>query len=148
MTLFRFNPSLDPVSGLLTLQRELERALQNPAALDLGVSDRGLFPAVNIFSDRDGYVIRLEVPGVAPEKLSVETQGQTLTISGSRHSAAPEGAGFHRREREAGTFSRALHLPDALDPSRAEASCTHGILTIRIPKHEEAKPRQIAVKAA
>jgi HSP20 family protein len=148
MAVFRFSPSLDPVTGLLTLQRELERVFENPTALDLGVSDRGVFPAVNIFSDRDDYVIRVEVPGVAPEQLSIETQGQTLTISGSRESVAPAGASFHRREREAGAFSRSLHLPDALDASRAEASYKHGILTIRIPKHEEAKPRQIAVKAA
>ena len=148
MALFRFSSALDPVSGLLTLQRELDRVLQNPLGLDLGMSDRGVFPAVNIFSDPDGYVVRLEVPGVAPEHLKIETQGRSLTISGKRETQAPDGSGFHRRERSAGEFSRSLQLPDDLDLERAQASCTLGILTIRVPKKEEAKPRQISVQAA
>ena len=148
MALFRFS-SLDPVSGLLTLQRELDRAFQNPfLGSDLGVSGRGVFPPINVFSDRDGYVVRLEVPGVAPEKISIEGQGRTLTVVGKRESTPPAGASFHRRERGAGEFSRSIQLPDDLDITRAEAAYKHGILTIRIPKREEAKPRQIAVKAA
>jgi HSP20 family protein len=148
MALFRLSPSLDPVSGLLTLQRELERALQNPLGLDLGISDRGVFPPTNIFRDAEGYFVRLEVPGVAPEQLKIETQGATLTVSGKREMTSPAGGGFHRRERGAGEFSRSLQLPDDLDVERAQASCKNGILTIRIPKKEEAKPRQISVQAA
>jgi HSP20 family protein len=148
MARFPFSSSFDPMTGLLTLQRELERAFQNPPGLDLGVSGRGVFPAINIFSDPDGYVVRLEVPGVAPEQLSIDAQGRTLTIRGKRESKAPEQGSFHRRERSGGEFSRSLQLPDTLDLPRAEASCKHGILTIRIPKREEAKPRQITVKAA
>ena len=148
MALFRFSSPLDSVSGLLDLQREVDRFFQNPLGFDLGVSSRGVFPAVNIFSDKDGYVARLEVPGVAPDQITIESHGRTLTISGKRDLKVPEGGSFHRREREAGEFSRSLQLPDDLDPARAEASCKHGLLTIRIPKKEEAKPRQIAVKAA
>ena len=86
--------------------------------------------------------------GVSPEQISIESHGRTLTISGKRVVGTPAGGSFHRREREAGEFSRSLQLPDDLDPLRAEASCKHGILTVRIPKKEEAKPRQITVKAA
>lgn len=139
---------LDPVSGLLSLQRELERAFQNPLDLDLGVSGRGVFPAVNIFSDRDGDVVRLEIPGVAPDQLNIEAHGRTLTIKGTRERRGPEGASFHRRERNAGEFSRSLQLPEALDLARAEATYKHGVLTVRVPKTAEAKPRQITVKAA
>ena len=148
MALFRFSSPLDPVSGLLALQREMERMFDNPQGFNLGVSSRGVFPAVNIFSDKDGYVARLEVPGVAPEGITIESHGRTLKISGKREAAAPEGGSFHRRERETGEFSRSLQLPDDLDPSRAVASYKHGILTVRIPKKEEAKPRQITVHAA
>ena len=148
MALFRFASALDPVSGLLTLQRELDRVFQNPLGLDLGISDRGVFPPVNIFSDPDGYVVRLEVPGVAPEHLKIETQGRSLTVTGKREVQAPAGGGFHRRERSAGEFSRSLQFPDDLDLEHAQASCKLGILTIRIPKKEEAKPRQISVQAA
>ncbi len=148
MALFRFSSPLDSVSGLLTLQRELERMFENPLGFDLGVSSRGVFPPVNIFSDKDGYVARLEVPGVSPDQISIESHGRTLTISGKREIPAPQGGSFHRRERESGEFSRSLQLPDDLDAGRAEAAYKHGILTIRIPKREEAKPRQITVKAA
>ena len=68
-------------------------------------------------------------------------------MSGKREIKTPENGSFHRRERDSGEFSRSLQLPSELDLSRAEASCKHGILTIRLPKKEEAKPRQITVHA-
>lgn len=148
MTFFRFSPSLDPGSGLLELQRELDRAFERSPGAGAGLSGRGVFPPVNIFSGKDGYVVRLEIPGVAPDQLTIETHGRTLTIAGKRDVATPSGGSFHRRERGSGEFARSLQLPDDLDPAGAEASCQLGILTIRIPKKEEAKPRQITVKAA
>jgi len=148
MALFRFTPTLDPINALMNLQRELDRVFDNPLGLDLGLSGRGVFPAVNVFSDRDGYVIRMEVPGVAPDQINIESHGRTLTVSGKRESGAPQGGSFHRRERNSGQFSRSLQLPADLDLGRAEAAHKQGMLTIHIPKKEEAKPRQIAVKAA
>ena len=148
MALLHFSPSADPVSSLLALQRELERMIENPLGPNLGRSGRGVFPAVNIFSDKDNCVVRLEVPGVPADQISIETQGRTLTVAGQRDSAAPAGSGFHRRERASGTFSRSLQLPDDLDVARTEASYAHGLLTLRVPRKEAAKPRQISVKAA
>jgi HSP20 family protein len=146
MAFFRFLPELDPVTGMLTLQRELERAFQSSQSGT--VSGRGVFPPVNVFSEPDGYVIKVEVPGIAPDQLNIEGEGRTLTISGKRDVEVPEGGAFHRRERGAGQFSRSLQLAEDLDLSRAEATCKHGMLTVRIPKREEAKPRQISIKAA
>jgi HSP20 family protein len=131
----------------MTLMR-LSSELDRPSGLDLGPSGRGVYPAVNVFTDREGYVLRMEVPGVAPEGLEIETQSGTLRVSGKRDTKTPDDGGFHRRERGGGEFSRSLQLPADLDVSRAEASCKHGMLTIRIPKNEDAKPRQISVKAA
>ena len=148
MTFFRFMPELDPVSGLSTLQRELERAWQRPFGGGLTPSGQGVFPPVNVFNDRDGYVVKVEVPGIPPEQINIEGNGRTLTISGSRTPEAPQGGAFHRRERSGGQFSRSLQLPEELDVGRSEASYKYGVLTIRIPKREEAKPRQISVKAA
>ena len=148
MAFFRFLPELDPVTGLMTLQRELERAFESPFGGTFGPSGRGVFPPVNVFSDPDGYVVKLEIPGVPPEQLNIEGHGRTLTISGKREVESAQGGSFHRRERGAGQFSRSLQLPEDLDVARAEASCKLGVLTIRVPKREEAKPRQINVKAA
>jgi HSP20 family protein len=148
MTLFRFSDPLDPVSGLLSLQRELERALEASPGWDVGLSGRGVFPAMNIFNAPEGCVVRLEVPGVAPSDINVEAHGRTLTVHGKREGRVPDGASFHRRERGSGEFSRSIRLPEDADPARAEASYQHGILTLRVPKKEEAKPKQISVKAS
>jgi len=148
MALIRFSPELDPVDALLSLQRELGRVFESPFGFELGPSARGVYPPMNAFSDRNGYVLHMEVPGIAPENLSIEAHGRTLTVSGKREIKTPENGSFHRRERSGGEFSRSLQLPSDLDLSRAEAACKHGILTIRIPKKEEAKPRQIAIHAA
>ena len=148
MTLFRFSPSLDPSHGLLELQRELDRAVEHSLGVGCGLSGRGVFPPVNIFSDQDGYVVRLEIPGIAPDQLTIETHGRTLTIAGKRDVSTPSDGSVHRRERGSGQFSRSLQLPEDLDTGSAEASYQFGILTVRIPKKKEAKPRQITVKAA
>ncbi len=148
MTLFRFSRGLDPMDRLLSLQRELDRAFQNPHGLTQGLSGRGAYPPVNVFWDKDSAVVRLEVPGIAADALSIETHGRTLTIGGKRDVTVPDGASFHRRERGAGEFKRSIQLSEDLDTSRADASYRQGILTVRIPKKEEAKPRQIQVHAA
>jgi HSP20 family protein len=90
----------------------------------------------------------METPGVSADQINIESHGRTLTVSGKRESGASQGGSFHRRERNGGQFSRSLQLPADLELSRAEASYRNGMLTIRIPKKAEAKPRQIAVKAA
>ncbi len=148
MALFRFPQALDPVGGLLNLQSELERVFESPRGWELGLSGRGVFPPVNVFAGKEGYVVKVEMPGVAPEAIAIETAGRTLTISGRRDVSAGEGVSYHRRERGAGQFSRSLQLPNDLDLTRAEASCKHGILTVQIPKREELKPRRISVGAA
>ena len=147
MARFPLPSGFDPVAGLLTLQRELERVFDKPFGLDLGPSGRGVFPPANVFADKDGYIVKLEVPGVAPEDVAIEAEGRTLTVSGKRAIAPPTEGSFHRRERGMGQFSRSLQLPADLDMASAEASYRHGVLTVRVPKREEAKPRQITVKA-
>jgi HSP20 family protein len=146
MRLFNYS-GFDPVTALLRLQRDLEAAFEKPLGFD-GLSGRGLFPPVNVFADKEGYVLRFEVPGIAPENVEVQTRGHTLTVSGKREPSAPQGASLHRTERGTGAFARSIELSDELDLERATATHQNGLLTIRVPKREETKPRQIAVKAA
>lgn len=141
--------SLDPFQALARLQNELEGALRQPRwRLDVGPSGRGAFPPMNVFGDEDHVVVRMEVPGVAPEAIEIKSQGRTLTVAGKRELPIPEGASLHRCERGRGEFSRSIELPADLDLGRAEATCKLGLLTIRIPRREEAKPRTITIQGS
>lgn len=139
-----------PFDALLRLQDSLERALGGSLEQwwGPGPSGRGAFPPVNVFSDADGYVLRMEIPGMAPENISIDTRGNTLRVSGKRESKSSATGSLHRRETWSGEFSRAFQLPRDLAVTQATASYTNGILTVRIPRREEAKPRQIRVSAS
>jgi len=147
MALIRFE-QFDPVSNLLAVQQELDRFLRNPS-FNLGISGHGSYPTVNIFDDHEGVVLIAELPGLDPASIRVSGQNNTLTLSGARIPDENGKAGaYHRRERRFGEFSRPIQLPQALDLGKATARYEAGILTIRVPKAEAAKPRQIAVQAA
>lgn len=109
----------------------------------------GVFPLMNITEDKDNYYVRAELPGLRADDFELSVTGDTLSISGERKMPAEdEKAQYHRREREAGKFSRIVTLPAQLNTGKVEASCADGVLTVTLPKAEEAKPRQIAVKAS
>jgi HSP20 family protein len=146
MALIRFE-QFDPVGNLLALQQELERFMRNPS-FSLGLSGGGAYPPVNIFEDADGIVMVAELPGMDPASIKVSGHGNTLTLSGARlREAHNQPRGYHRRERRFGEFSRSMQLPAGLDLTKAAAGYEAGVLTIRVPKAEESKPRQIAVEA-
>ena len=148
MALIRYSPDSDPVTNLIALQGDLERFLRNPG-YGLGVSGSGGFPPVNIFDTGDGIAVIAEVPGIEPKSINVSGQGHTLTIKGERRrETSTDAAGYHRRERSFGEFSRSVQLPEQLDLEKAAATYDAGILTVKISKAEAAKPRQIEVKSA
>lgn len=130
---------------LLNLQRELDAFLRRPLGVDFGTF--GVFPPINVFSDKDGLVVRAEVPGVAPDAINVSVERNTLTITGERQRDADVQGSFHRRERRFGKFSRSLRLPQDLEGENTTAVCRDGVLTIRVPKRAEAKPKQVQIKA-
>ncbi len=106
----------------------------------------GVFPLINLTEDRDKYYVRAELPGVKGDELDIQVTGKNLAISGERKIAAEEeGARYHRREREAGTFSRMIGLPGEVDTDKVEAKLENGILNIVVSKAEVAKPKQISV---
>ena len=143
MTLF----STNPFEGLLALQRDLERAFGAPRFGLQGANS--VFPPVNVFNDADGIVIRAEVPGFEPEQIDVSVESHTLVIKGERLAEKHAKPGsYHRLERQYGRFARSIALPRNLNTSAVTAECRNGLLTIRIPKTEEAKPKQIPVQKA
>jgi HSP20 family protein len=139
--------SYDPWNALTRLQEQLEGALDAP--FGVGLSGRGAFPPVNVFRGQDGYVARFEVPGLAPQDLSIEANGRNLLVSGKRAAAVePSAGGVHRRECWRGEFSRSLQFPEDADVASASAECKHGVLTVRVPQRPEARPRRISVTAS
>lgn len=106
-----------------------------------------VFPLVNITEDKDNYYIRGELPGIATEDLDLSVTGKTLTLSGERKIASPDGVSYHRRERRAGSFSRTITLPVEIASEKVAASLADGVLTITLPKADEVKPRQVRIKA-
>jgi len=126
---------MDQLMGAITTQ-----AAREPSA--------GVFPVLNITETPNDYYVRAELPGMKPEDITISVMGNSLSICGERKiSQEPKDARYHRRERETGAFHRAVTLPAEIDGQRVEARCKDGILTIILPKAEEAKPRQISVKA-
>ena len=140
----------NPFNELLRLQHDLESLLNRPTSdVSFGPSATGVFPPVNVFRDRQGdVVIRAELPGVKPDDIEVTTEGRRLTINGERKADTSDNAAYHRRERPWGKFSRAIHLPADLDVEKAEARFHQGVMTLRIPRSQAAKPRPITVQAA
>jgi HSP20 family protein len=107
----------------------------------------GVFPLVNMTETADNYYLRAELPGIDSDELDIQLVGRNLMISGERKIPIEGGnARYHRREREAGKFSRIIGLPDDIDSEKLEAKLENGILTITIAKSEAAKPRKISVK--
>jgi HSP20 family protein len=102
---------------------------------------------IDVHADEDAFEITATVPGMDVEDIKVEILDDVLTLRGEIPES-PNGTGeFLLRERVSGKFERKLRLPDPVDAGAAEARVENGILTVRIPKAEEARPRLIEVKA-
>ena len=137
--------TLDPIS------RDFDRIVAR--AFSRGALNRGGFsyaPALPMDTvRRDGEVVlRFDVPGVDPEKIDVTVDKGVLSVSATREAEHAEGENPVVRERLFGSFSRRVRLSDNLNAEAIEASHQDGVLELRIPVREEAKPRKIAIGTA
>jgi HSP20 family protein len=131
------------------MRRQMDLLSEGLASNVLREPAAGVFPLMNVTEDRDNYYVRAELPGLKADELDISVTGNTLSVSGERKiPSEDEKARYHRREREAGRFSRIVTLPDGLDTDRVEAKSEEGVLTVVMPKAVEAKPKQIAVKGS
>jgi HSP20 family protein len=104
------------------------------------------YPAVDVLESKDSYLVRAELPGMKKDDIKVEVNDGTLTISGESKSEKPaEGVEYRHVERVATKFWRSFSLPEIAKQDGIEAAYKDGILEIRVPKAEEAKPRQIEI---
>jgi HSP20 family protein len=138
-----------PFGEIERMRRDMDRLREGLTRGVWGEPGAGVFPLMNVAEDKDNYYIRAELPGMKAEELDISITADTLSISGERKiPAEDEKAQYHRREREAGRFSRIVTLPAQVNAAKAEARCADGVLTVVLPKAEEVKPRQITVKAS
>jgi len=106
----------------------------------------GWSPALDLYQDKDNVVAVVELPGMKKEDIDISLRDATLTISGERKSQTSNGEKAERTERYIGRFRRSVTLPTRVDADKISASYRDGILTVTLPKAEEAKPKQIEVK--
>ncbi|HTP79313.1 MAG TPA: Hsp20/alpha crystallin family protein [Bacteroidota bacterium] len=154
MTLIRWNPTRDLTAWspqFHNVRREMTRAFDNFFHGD--VEDDGSFglslwtPAVDIKEQDDEYVVNVELPGVKKDEVKITIESNVLTIRGEKKEEKNSKEGNYQRvERSYGSFQRSFTLPSTVKSDKIEAAYNDGVLTVTLPKAEEAKPKQIEVK--
>ena len=141
MELVRFEPFAG-VGNFRSLFNDLFDEVRAPAQS----SASKWYPAVDVLESKDAYLIRAELPGMTREDIKVEVKDGNLVLSGERKSEKPaDGVEYRHVERIAAKFWRSFSLPETAKQDGIEATYKEGILEIRVPKAEEAKPRQIEI---
>lgn len=138
-------------SPLFRLHNEMNRLFETFADDLPQVRPYGAgWPALNTWEDGDHAYLEAELPGLTMDDIEVYVLGNELTISGERKFEEPKAgeASWHRRERSHGRFSRSVTLPWEIDAEKVEATLHDGVLTVRLPKAESAKPRKVKVLTA
>lgn len=147
MNLIRWEPFHELVSLRQGMDRLLEDALARPFRL-APVLANGLAPALDVYETINEVVVKATLPGVKPEQLDINITDNTVTIKGeTKTEQENEQGNYLRREVHYGAFARSLTLPAGLETDKAEAILESGLLTLTIPKAEEAKPKVVEVKA-
>jgi HSP20 family protein len=136
-----------PVDEWAQMRRQMDRLFEDARA-PYQPARAGVFPLINLTEDGNNYYVRAELPGVKAGELDIQATANNIAITGERKIASEDqGARYHRREREAGKFSRMIGLPGEINPEKVEAKLENGILTVMVAKAEAAKPKQITVKS-
>jgi len=152
LSITRFNSP--PLSDMPTLQSRLNRLFDEAfRGWPLTTQDDGnslvgsWIPPVDILEDKDAVQIMAELPGVKADDVKISLENNLLTIRGEKIQAAEEKTDRgHRSERSYGIFERSFMVPSTVDADHIQATYDLGVLTVRLPKVEKAKPRQITVK--
>lgn len=100
---------------------------------------------MDAYRSGDDFVVHFDLPGIDPETIELDVERNVLNVRAERRSPAPEGAETVVAERPTGTFTRRLFLGETLDTERIDASYAAGVLTLRVPVAEQAKPRRIQI---
>ena len=141
----------DPFREFATLQNQMNRLFQDLTPTRTGTGEEfmtaGTFvPPVDIYEDEHSITLKLEVPGIEEKDLDIKVENQTLTVHGERKLEKElKQENFHRIERTYGAFSRSFTLPNTVDTENIGADYQAGVLTVKLAKRAEARPKQIKV---
>jgi HSP20 family protein len=151
MKLIRYeNPGLVwPGFGRLTdLRDEIDRLFESPLSRASEFLT-GWNPAFDVYEEKDNFIVKAELPGMKKEDINVSLQDGSLIISGERKGETKsEDAEVYRAERYFGKFQRVVSLPTVVAADKVKAQYKDGVLTVTLPKTEEAKPKQIEVNVS
>ena len=145
MALVRWQPR-----ELFGIGRDMDRLFDGLWSNGQGAAREAVWrPSVDIAETDSDFVLTADLPGIAREDLDLTVVDGRLTIKGQRRRESDSKEGnVHRVERAHGTFTRAFDLPAAIDPETVAATYKDGVLTVTVPKAEEARPKQIEVKVS
>jgi HSP20 family protein len=146
MALRRWSPGQD----ILSMRDEIHRVMDELFAMtehdDDSRTSKVWMPAVDTYETDDAVVLKVEIPGFSKDELSLEIGQNTLTLQGERwQEAEVKEEAYHCRERAYGRFERSFLLPATVDQDRVQATYKDGVLEVRLPKTEAAKPKHIAI---
>jgi HSP20 family protein len=141
-----------PMRNLASFQDEMNRMFQEffrgGTGEEAGWGLRPWTPAVDIYDTNDALVLKAELPGVSKDDVSIEIHNNTLILRGERkHEAEVKEGDYYRAERAFGTFQRSFVLPTLVDQDKVQATYKDGVLELRLPKSEAAKPKRIAISS-
>jgi HSP20 family protein len=139
----------EPVSDIVSLQDEMNRLFLDFFGRTPGrrlVGDSLWAPVMDIEETKDDIIIKAEIPGMTKEDVKIQVSGDIITISGERkREEENRDKTYHRIERSYGQFQRMITLPGEVQSAKAKASYENGVLTIKLPKSEEVKPKEISI---
>ena len=139
----------EPFRDLLNTQREYDRLFReafSPFTGDSEMSTRTWAPPVDIYETGDNIVLKAELPGVDPKDVEIRVEDSTLFLKGERKfEKEVKEENYHRVERSYGSFARSFSLPNSIAADKVVAEYKNGMLTLTMPKREEAKPKTIRI---
>lgn len=144
-TLTRWNPVREMMALRDMMDRVFEEGVESSATRWSEATEWPL--ALDVVENKEGYMVKASLPGVDPDEIEITVNDNVLTIKGQvKQDETVEGVRYHVRERRYGTYSRSLTLPQLVNTDAVEADYHNGILSLFVPKAEEAKPKRVAIK--
>ena len=138
----------EPFRDLVSVRKDMDRLFDEFFAAPTSTPNGWSMPMVDMYQTEDDIVVKATLPGLDPEDLDIQITGDMLNIRGEiKHEVEEKEAKYHLREHRYQSVARSLTLPAMVVADKAKAEMNNGILTLTLPKAEEAKPKTITVKA-